>query len=75
MGTPGVVWSRDGKQLYFRDSAGPLMAVDVQPQGSEFHSALPRQIFTAPGGVPPWMPRPTVASWPWSRPTRKPLLP
>jgi len=53
MGTLGVVWSRDGKQLYFRDTAGPLMAVDVQPQGSEFHSGLPRQIFTSPGGVRP----------------------
>ncbi len=27
--------------------------LDVQPQGSEFHSGLPRQIFTAPGGVRP----------------------
>jgi Tol biopolymer transport system component len=50
---PGIAWSHDGKQLYFRDNAGPLMAVDVQPQGNEFHSGLPRQIFTAPGGVRP----------------------
>lgn len=50
----GVTWSRDGKQLYFRGAAGMLAAVDVQPQGSsEFHSALPRQIFSAPGGVRP----------------------
>jgi hypothetical protein len=27
--------------------------VDVQPQGAEFHAGLPRQIFTAPGGVSP----------------------
>jgi Tol biopolymer transport system component len=52
-GIPGVVWSRDGKQLYFRDVAGGVMAVDVQPQGSEFHSGVPRQIFMAPGGVWP----------------------
>jgi Tol biopolymer transport system component len=52
-GTPGVIWSRDGKQLYFRDVAGGLMAVDVQPQGNEFHSGAPRQIFMAPGGVWP----------------------
>jgi Tol biopolymer transport system component len=53
MGVPGIVWSRDGKQLYFRDSAGPLLAVDVQPQANEFHSGLPRQIFTSHGGVRP----------------------
>ena len=26
------------------------MAVDVQPLGREFHSGLPKQIFTVPGG-------------------------
>jgi Tol biopolymer transport system component len=53
MGVPGVAWSRDGKQLYFRDASGGLMAVDVQPQGSEFHAGAPRQIFTSPGGAWP----------------------
>jgi eukaryotic-like serine/threonine-protein kinase len=53
MGVPGIAWSRDGKQLYFRDAAGGLMVVDVQPQGSDFHSGAPRQIFIAPGGVRP----------------------
>jgi Tol biopolymer transport system component len=53
MNVPGVAWSRNGKQIYFRDAAGGLMVVDVQPQGSEFHSGVPRQIFTAPGGVRP----------------------
>ncbi len=53
MGANALTWSRDGKQLYFRDAAVGLMAVDVQVQGSEFHSGLPRQIFTAPGGVRP----------------------
>jgi Tol biopolymer transport system component/aminoglycoside phosphotransferase (APT) family kinase protein len=53
MGVPGIAWSRDGKQLYFRDAAGGLMAVDVEPQGSEFHSGAPRQIFMATGGVRP----------------------
>ena len=53
LGTSGAIWSRDGKQLYFRDAAGALMAVDVQAQGGEFHSGLPRQIFIAPGGVRP----------------------
>jgi eukaryotic-like serine/threonine-protein kinase len=57
-GTGGMVamsltWSRDGKQLYFRDLTGALMVVDVQVQGTEFHSGLPRQIFTAPGGARP----------------------
>jgi serine/threonine protein kinase/Tol biopolymer transport system component len=53
MGVAGLAWSRDGKQLYFRDAAGGLMAVDVQPQGSEFHAGVPRQLFTAAGGVRP----------------------
>ena len=52
-GTPGVIWSRDGKELYFRDAAGGLMVVDVQPQGGEFHAGAPRQIFMFPGGVSP----------------------
>ncbi len=51
MNMPGIAWGRDGKQLYFRDAAGGLMVVDVQPQGNEFHSGVPRQIFMAPGGV------------------------
>jgi hypothetical protein len=53
LGLSGLTWSRDGKQLYFRDAAGGLMAVYVQAQADEFHSGLPRQIFAAPGGVPP----------------------
>ncbi|MGC1449678.1 MAG: protein kinase [Candidatus Sulfotelmatobacter sp.] len=53
LGAMAVAWSRDGKQLYFRDVAGGLMVVDVQSQGSEFRSGLPRQIFMAPGGVRP----------------------
>jgi serine/threonine protein kinase/WD40 repeat protein len=48
-----LAWSRDGKQLYFRDVAGMLAVVDVELQGGEFHSGLPRQIFSAPGGVRP----------------------
>jgi eukaryotic-like serine/threonine-protein kinase len=52
-GVAGLAWSRDGKQLYFRDAAGGLMSVDAQPQGNEFHAGLPRQIFSAPGGVRP----------------------
>ena len=53
MGIPGIAWSRDGKQLYFRDTAGGLMAVDVQPRDREFHAGVPRQIFMAIGGVRP----------------------
>jgi hypothetical protein len=48
-----ITWSRDGNQLYFHGAAQGLMAADVQPQGSEFHSGLPRQIFSVPGGVRP----------------------
>jgi Tol biopolymer transport system component len=50
-GSSSAAWSRDGKQLYFRDAASGLLAADVQSQGGEFHSGLPHQIFTAPGGV------------------------
>jgi Tol biopolymer transport system component len=52
-GVPGVIWSRDGKQLYFRDASGALMAVDVQPQGAEFRAGTPRQIFMTTGGAWP----------------------
>jgi hypothetical protein len=41
LGLSGLTWSRDGKQLYFGDAAGGLMAVDVQPQADEFHSGSP----------------------------------
>jgi eukaryotic-like serine/threonine-protein kinase len=53
-GIPGVIWSHDGKQLYFRDATGALMAVDVQPQGTEFHAGTPRQIFMTTGGAWPF---------------------
>ena len=46
-----VAWSRDGKQLYTRDTTGALTVVDVQTQGGEFHAGVPRQIFSPPGGV------------------------
>ena len=52
-GVPAVTWSRDGKQLYFRDATSAVMAVDVEVLGNEFHAGLPRQIFTAPGGAGP----------------------
>jgi hypothetical protein len=51
LGLSGLTWSREGKQLYFRDAARGLMAVDVQPQADQVHSGLPRQIFAAPGGA------------------------
>jgi Tol biopolymer transport system component len=50
-GSSSVAWSRDGKQLYFRDPASGLLAAEVQSQAGEFHSGLPHQIFTTPGGV------------------------
>ena len=36
LGLSGLTWSRDGKQLYFGDAAGGLMA-----QADEFHSGSP----------------------------------
>jgi hypothetical protein len=44
---------KSSRRSIFRDAAQELMAADVQPQGSEFHSGIPRQIFSAPGGVRP----------------------
>lgn len=49
----GIAWSRDGKHIYYRDSATMLTVVEVQPQGGDFHAGIPRQIFSIPGGVRP----------------------
>ncbi len=46
-----MAWSRDGKQLYFRDASNMLSAVDVQPQGSDLHFGTPQQIFSSTGGA------------------------
>lgn len=43
--TSTLAWSRDGKQIYYRSTDGPLMTADVQIQGNEFHAGPPRQIF------------------------------
>jgi Tol biopolymer transport system component len=46
-----MAWSRDGKQLYFRDASNMLAAVDVQPQGDDLHFGTPQQIFSSTGGA------------------------
>jgi len=50
-GTGYMAWSRDGKQLYFRNASNMLAAVDVQPQGGDLHFGTPQQIFSSTGGV------------------------
>jgi hypothetical protein len=50
---PSAKYRVNDKRLYFHDAAGMLVAVDVQPQGRELHSGIPRQLFSAPGGVRP----------------------
>lgn len=49
MGPPsaGPVWSRDGKQLYYRGPDGGLMVADVQMRPTEFTASSPRQIYSA----------------------------
>ena len=42
-----LAWSRDGKQIYYRSTDGPLMAADVESKGNELHAGAPRQIFAA----------------------------
>jgi len=46
-GGSALAWSRDGKQIYYRSTDGPLMAADVEPKGNELHAGAPRQIFAA----------------------------
>ncbi len=57
-----VAWGRSGKELYYVDTTGKLMMVDVtvdtaKPKtGSssptvEFRSSIPRQLYEAPGGI------------------------
>ena len=49
----GLTWSHDGKQIYYRDSSGALMVVDIQTLGNEIRAGIPRQFFSAVGGVRP----------------------
>ena len=46
-GGSALAWSRDGKQIYYRSTDGPLMAADVESNGNELHAGAPRQIFAA----------------------------
>jgi Tol biopolymer transport system component len=49
----GSIWSKDGKELYYQDAAGNLMAAAIDGKTAEFHPSLPRQLFSAVGGVTP----------------------
>jgi Tol biopolymer transport system component len=47
------IWSRDGRQMYYRNPDGLLMEVDVETKGSEFRPSIARQFFSYPGGIFP----------------------
>jgi hypothetical protein len=40
-------WKQDGKELYYRDSYGSIMAVDIRT-GAKLEASIPRQLFLAP---------------------------
>jgi eukaryotic-like serine/threonine-protein kinase len=39
-------WRRDGREIFFTDSAGRMMSVSVDGAGPSFVAALPRPLFT-----------------------------
>lgn len=41
-------WSKDGRQLFFSDDIGEVMAVDVRESGAALQLGAPRQILKAP---------------------------
>jgi hypothetical protein len=42
-------WRRDGKELFFVDSANNMMAVDVDTSGSAVRLGVPHALFSAAG--------------------------
>ena len=46
-GSTSPVWSRDGKQLFYRQASGKLMAVDVDTK-TRFTPGVPRLLFVGP---------------------------
>jgi Tol biopolymer transport system component len=50
----GLHWRRDGRELYYRDPGGVVMAVDVSFAGSLVRTALPRPLFALPPAVINW---------------------
>jgi len=58
----GPIWRRDGKELYYIDLDGTLMAVQLT-KGSDFQAGVPRVLFQTPrspdtSGLTQWAPSP-----------------
>jgi hypothetical protein len=43
-----IHWRKDGKELYYLAPDSKLMAVDVGTTGSDFHSGIPKALFSIP---------------------------
>jgi Tol biopolymer transport system component len=59
-GGDSPMWRQDGKELYYIDLDGKLMAVNVAA-GSDFQGGVPKALFQAPpgaSGVTRWAPSP-----------------
>ena len=44
-------WRGDGKELFYRDRPGAIVAVDVVPQGPLVETSVPRRLFMPPLGT------------------------
>jgi serine/threonine protein kinase len=56
-GGSSPMWRQDGKELYYIDLDGKLMAVTLKA-GSVLQASVPRVLFQAPPRVPGWAPSP-----------------
>ena len=50
----GPRWRGDGKELFYRNPDGAIMAADVSVAGEVIQTALPRQLFALPLTVTNW---------------------
>jgi Tol biopolymer transport system component len=44
-------WRGDGKELFYRDRSGAIVAVDVIPRGAEVETSVPRRLFMPTAGT------------------------
>jgi eukaryotic-like serine/threonine-protein kinase len=56
-GGSSPMWRQDGKELYYIDLDGKLMAVSLTA-GSDFQAGVPRVLFQTPPRAPGWAPSP-----------------
>jgi Tol biopolymer transport system component len=50
----GPRWRRDGREIFYRNQAGAMMAADVSIKADTLTTARPRQLFAVPPGVNFW---------------------